>query len=132
MPLIEVKLTEHPVKVSQKIIRDLFWYDPEYQILRKFKGTRMDWEYYYDTSLSKPKNRLIPQIVTAEQQVTVLRKDIKDIIKWFDNYQNYNSTNIEIDHVLPGKKGVVFEVPDNEVDDFTYDLERNNFNYEVT
>ena len=73
--------------------------------------------------------RLLPKITDLEINSTKKALDNVLFKKFFDGYLNYNVSNIVAD--ISSKTSAVCSVPDDEVDDFTYQLERQGFYYEV-
>lgn len=135
MALVRVKSLTQPQEVKQKVLRDLFWYDPDKKLLLKFKGTRLEFDYRFDTTLAEigvePKHRLIPRVVVAEERVAVKTRNINHLMRWFRDYKNYNDSEASLVVQTAKKDTATFEVPDEEIDDFLDNLTRNRFNYEL-
>jgi len=126
---------------SKEIINEEHnWYDNIKQEMLVFKGGKLSFEYKEDEYLVKMGEvertkrgitstyRMMPKIEDLEvdnhfKMIEVTNKN--NIEKWFDSYGNYTEASIE--RIEP--RGIVFEVPENEVDDFYYQLERQGFDY---
>ncbi|HUS49289.1 MAG TPA: hypothetical protein VMZ91_03945 [Candidatus Paceibacterota bacterium] len=126
---------------SKEIINEEHnWYDNIKQEMLVFKGGKLSFEYKEDEYLVKMGEvertkrgiistyRMMPKIEDLEvdnhfKMTEVTNKN--NIEKWFDSYGNYTEASIE--RIEP--RGIVFEVPENEVDDFYYQLERQGFDY---
>ena len=67
----------------------------------------------------------------ADLEVTVLKShsNEKAVLKWFDDFQNYRDSDSVI--ISKSKFEIEFDVPDNEVEEFMYECERNSFNVRV-
>jgi len=118
--------------ILKKVKRQLNWYDPIKREMQVFEGGQLSFKYREDDYLKErgEKNtfRLLPEVIDLEEKGfdSVSNKD--DIIKWFNTYSNYNDSEAEIS--IENNDGIVFVVPDEEVDDFYYQLERNGFSYD--
>lgn len=120
---------EEVVNVPKSIEQQLYWYDIEKKEMLKFVGSSLSFKYKYDDSLDKPKYRLLPEVVQEGRLEPTKQIDKKAILNWFDKYQNYNHTKARI--ISQSSVGRNFEVPQQEIDQFTYDLQRNGFRFEV-
>ena len=122
----------HPVVRSarkENIERDLYWYDTRKKKMLTFKGGSLDFEYKLDNTLNPPEMRMLPKIASVEVNVSATKTDDKAVSNWFEKYLNYNHSGAESLGVFAGE--VQFEVPDDEVEHFLYDLERNGLRGEV-
>ena len=119
---------------------DLNWYDPIKKEMQHFEGGQLEFKYKEDEYLvamgaeERQKKgihstfRLLPEVVDLEIKSTAKILDDKLFLKFFDNYLNYNNSNVIIDIK---KNSAICFVPDEEFDDFSYQLERQGFNYEI-
>jgi hypothetical protein len=127
---------------SKTLVKNnLQWYDPIKKEIQKFEGGQLEFEYKEDEYLvamgaDKRSNRgihstfrLLPKVSDLETKSTSGVLDDKIFIKFFDDYLNYNNSSVTID-VSNLKRAVCF-VPDEEVEDFGYQLNRQGFNYEI-
>lgn len=120
---------------------NLQWYDPIKKEIQKFEGGQLEFEYKEDEYLvamgaDKRSNRgiystfrLLPKVSDLETISTrgVLDDDV--FMKFFDGYLNYNTSEALVDYE---QKGIaICHVPDEEVDDFSYQLNRQGFTYEI-
>jgi hypothetical protein len=129
---------------KEPIQRELCWYDPLREEMRIFFGGQLKFEYREDDYLVamspderrrrgiKSTYRLLPKV--EELQVrnynnTVRTSNRHRVFSWFRDYINYNNTDATISDQT--HYGVEFSVPDDEVSDFVYDLERNGLSFEV-
>ena len=129
-------------KVSKvKIKNKMTWYDDVKKEMLYFEGGKFIFEYKEDPYLVKMGEserlkrgingtfRLLPKVVDLEGRENKKVSNKNDLIKWFDEYSAYNDTFAEIDFI--GEDAAVFSVPENDVDDFSYQLERNGFNCNI-
>lgn len=142
MPTIVIKCKIEDNFVKESLVQELYWYDNLKKELLKFNGTRLEFEYRQDPYILKMDKeerenrgiktsyRLLPKPVSLNI-VNYNKKNIKDnkkeVISFFENYLNYNNTKISIENEY--SEEIIFNVPEEEVDDFTYQLERNGFEY---
>jgi len=112
---------------KQPIDRELLWYDHEKKEMRKFKGGKISFEYSFDEDLQK--FRLLPTVddLFEEKQEKVL--DENSAKTWFEIYSRYNDTEASIESHT--ENGIIFSVKNSELEDFLYDLERQNISFEV-
>lgn len=119
MPTIVVKLPKQE-KPEHKP-PTLFWYDTEKQKMLSFKADKLEFHRTYDNELKKW--RILPTPVTNQTNIKI--QDPENIVKkWYRDYINYNFSNSSME----GKdfQGIKFQVPSDELEDFLYDLSRNN------
>jgi len=113
----------------EEIKNKLLWYDPVFKEMKKIEGGRLGFEYREDEDLIKigysNPYRMVPKIEPVYKKIKTKSSDEREIIKWFDDFQNYRESNSTI--VMKTKEGIEFNVPDNEIDEFLYDCERRNF-----
>jgi hypothetical protein len=127
-----------PTKVLTK--NKLQWYDPLKKEMQHFEGGCLEFEYIEDQYLvaigSQQRSnqgihstfRLLPKAVDLEIISTHKVSDNKKFLKFFDNYLNYNMSEIT---AKTGKENTICFVPNDEFEDFSYQLERHGFNYEI-
>ena len=117
--------------IKEKVESNLQWYDIILKKMNFFKGGKLEFKYQKDEELEKLgyKNpyRTLPQVVELERTVSKKITNKDEVIKWFKDYLNYNNNNIEI--ISSGSNGIEIDVPEKEVDDFKYQLDRNRFDY---
>jgi len=119
---------------------NLNWYDPIKKKMQYFEGDYLEFKYVEDEYLVamdtsdrfkkgiKSTYRMLPVVAHIEKKSNEESED-KRFKKFFDNYLNYNESNIVVN--LGNKSGAVCMVPDDEFEDFSYQLERQGFNYET-
>jgi hypothetical protein len=119
--------TEKEVITKQAIDRELLWYDHEKKKMLKFNGGKLAFEYGFDDDLQK--FRMIPKIEELFESQKERTMDKESVDTWFDLYSRYNDTSATIaEHV---ENGIIFNVEESELEDFIYDLERQNIDFEV-
>jgi hypothetical protein len=131
-------IKEEPTK--EKAETALKWYDTVKQEMVVLYGGKLDFEYKEDEYLVKMgaeerrkkgfsnSFRLLPKVVDVEiKNYNKIKKitNQKQIENWF------NSSTFVNDIFITNKneEGIVFEVSDNEIDDFCYQLERQGFRF---
>jgi len=119
---------------------NLNWYDPIKKEMQYFEGDYLEFRYVEDEYLVamnasdrlkkgiKSTYRMMPVVVHVEKKSNKESEDER-FKKFFDNYLNYNVSDIIAN--LGNKSRAVCVVPDAEVDDFSYQLNRQGFNYEI-
>ena len=117
--------------IKEKVENNLQWYDTMLKKMNTFKGGKLEFKYQKDEELEKLgyKNpyRTLPQVVELERTISKKITNKDEVNKWFKDYINYNDNNIEL--ISSGANGIEINVPDNEVEDFKYELDRNRFDY---
>jgi hypothetical protein len=119
---------------------NLNWYDPIKQEMQYFEGDYLDFQYVEDEYLVamtaadrlkkgiKSTYRMLPIVARIEKKSNEESED-KRFKKFFDNYLNYNVSNVMAN--LGDTRRAVCLVPDDEVEDFSYQLNRQGFYYEI-
>jgi len=127
MKQILVLNTEKDIIKKQSIDRELIWYDHEKKEMLKFNGGKLAFEYAFDDDLQK--FRMLPKVEELFKSKKEKTIDKNSVNTWFELYSRYNDTTAKVaEHV---DKGIIFEVDEKELEDFTYDLERQNIDFEV-
>jgi len=114
-------------KIPEKIERNLQWYDHIKKKMLNFKGGKLAFSYKYDEELGR--NRMMPEVEDEYSMRIIKNRDSELTKKWFNNYSNYNNVNAEI--IEENNKGIIFGIEQEDVDSFLYDLERNNFQFDI-
>ena len=126
--------TKIPVK------KQLLWYDSVRSEMLQFSGGQLEFEYKEDEYLVKMGEsgrksrginstyRLLPKVVEVKESSTILVSNKEDFKKFLNNYINYNDVEIEVEE---SNDQSICNIPDNSVDDFCYQLERNGFEYDI-
>jgi len=137
MVLFEIK--EEPSK--EKVNEELNWYDTVKQKILVFHGGKLAFKYREDEYLVKmgaterqrrgikSTYRMLPVVedLTVDNHFRMTKTTNKEEIeKWF--YSSSYINDIFIDSISDDL--IVFEVPDNEKEDFCDDLEGQGFKYE--
>ena len=118
---------EKEIITKQAVNRELIWYDHEKKKMLKFNGGKLAFEYGFDDDLQK--FRMIPKVEDLFESKKEKTIDKDSVDTWFDLYSRYNDTTATIaTHV---DKGIIFNVEEAELEDFVYDLERQNIGFEV-
>lgn len=141
---VVVDFTETKITVDKKIERDLFWFDPLRNVMNKFVGGQLIYEYRLDpwlVNLSpkerqelridergyKSNYRLLPKVTELKEKRTNKSDNKQQVIEWFKHWLNYNNTRIEI--IGKSDKRFVFKVPEKEYEDFIDELDRKSFKH---
>jgi len=118
-------------RIKEKVENNLLWYDTILKKMNTYKGGKLEFKYQKDEELEKLgyKNpyRTLPEVVELKEVKTKQTNNKDEVVKWFKRYVNYNRSNIEI--ISSGSEGIEIDVPENEIDDFKYQLDRNRFDY---
>jgi len=135
-------IVNYPIKlVPEKINRELFWYDPLKKEMLRFEGGQLKFEYQEDKSLVemgederkrkgiKSTYRMLPKVIDMEIKNKKREIDKNKLKNWFNQYLNYNDSNSKINN--ENNDNISFAVPDDEIDDFTHQLSRNNFEFRI-
>jgi len=113
---------------NKKIENDLLWYDSVLMKMKRFKGGSLEFKYEEDPELIEAGYRMIPKVSDKYRYEKELVSNEKEVLKWFDNFQNYRDSNSII--ISKNELEIEFDVPENEVEEFIYDCERNGFEYD--
>ena len=127
MPYIEVyNSTKKEIK-TECFKRDLLWYDARKNKMLKFHCSKLEFTKQYDNELGE--YRILPKAV--DENINKIRNTIdkSSVEKWFNTYSNYNNTDAYIFSI--SENIVTFYVENKELNDFVYDLERNNFRFSI-
>jgi len=111
---------------NKPVERELLWYDHEKKQMLKFNGGKLEFEYGYDEELGK--YRMLPKIEEMFEKRTNSVIDENSVNTWFDLYSRYNDTTASVS--TSNERGTIFDVEDNELEDFLFDLERQNMEFE--
>ena len=137
MPEVTVLYKYNTQPVRENIERELKWYDQIRGELLTFHGGKLDFEYKEDEYLVAMGQeersrrgiattfRMVPKVgnlKVVNYNKTETTNNEKVVKKWFDNYLNYNNTNVSM--IGFNREGMMVDVPDNELDDFLYQAER--------
>ena len=132
------KIKEEPIK--EKINEELNWYDTIKKKMIVLYGGKLSFEYKKDEYLVKMGEeerqkrgiksvfRMLPKAIDVEvKNYNKIEKitNKKEIENWFFSSSYVNDIFVEDIN----NEGIVFDVPDKEVDDFCYQLERQSFNF---
>ena len=116
-------------KEFKKVERDLLWYDSMLMKMKTFKGGYLEFEYGRDEELVEAGHphpyRMMPKVAEWFEPINKKVTNEKEIIDWFNNYSNYNNSDVEVIGYVDS--GIEFDVPDKELDDFLYECERRSF-----
>ena len=129
MPFIQVTFPMRSHQVKQPIERELLWYDPERKQMFRGVGTELKFSQRLDPGLGR--YRLLPEVVVKEGTVLVDKQDPEDMHGWWDDHQDAHDTSASLVIGSVTDTDALFDVPEDELDNFTDDLEANDFEYEV-
>jgi len=131
--IINVVFSTKNKKSYKEVNNKLLWYDGLLMKMKTFKGGYLNFEYGLDQDLVEAgyphPYRMMPKVASLQEPVMEISSNREDVLKWFDDFQNYDDSNAEI--VSEGDNSIDFDVPDDEVDDFLYGCDRNSFIYSV-
>ncbi len=126
---ITIFFTAKNKNIKQKIERELFWYDPIFKKMNIYKGGKLEFEYIKDEELEnigyKNSYRMKPKVIDIYENVYKTDNNKNDIERWFDRYKNYTEATI----ISKNNDEIEFEVPDNDINDFIDECDRQRFNY---
>jgi hypothetical protein len=108
--------------------RDLQWYDIKKHEMLKFNCSKLEFIRMYDDELKE--YRILPKAVNEEVKKVSNIQDKLSVDKWFNRYSNYNDTAAY--SISNSVDSTTFHVDEEDLEDFLYDLERNNFRFSVT
>ena len=141
MALVTVLFKINLKPANQKMQRELNWYDTIKREMLVFYGGKLAFKYQEDDYLVKmgaaerqrrgikSTYRMLPVVedLTVDNHFRMTKSTNKEEIeKWF--YSSSYINDIFIDSI--SDDSIVFEVPDNEKEDFCDDLEGQGFKYE--
>jgi hypothetical protein len=139
--------------IKEPVINNHYWYDSFYKKSYNFNCSSLNYKFenhYYIEDEQGNKKQLVhasqdefqkygsvikqAKVLTVEPkiyEVNVKKKlSNKDSLKkLFNQWENYNNTKVDL--IEENTNGIFFSVPDNELDDFTFELEKNNFRYSM-
>ena len=127
MKQILVLNPEKEIITKQAVDRELIWYDHEKKKMLKLNGGKLAFEYGFDDDLQK--FRMIPKVEELFVSKRERAIDKESIDTWFDLYSRYNDTTATISS--HADNGIIFDVDEAEIENFVYDLERQNIDFEV-
>ncbi len=125
--------------IPQKVERTLQWYDIVKKEMMFFKGGRLKFKYQLDEYLEKlPEEerlklgfkvpyRLLPEVEDVTGKTTVFKSNKDDFDKWFYNY--LKRADSDILKREENNTNAVFNIPDDEFEDFISELEYKDFDY---
>lgn len=140
MPLVSILYTIQEKPVKEKVERELNWYDTVKGEMLHFKGGKLNFRYKEDDYLVKmgveERNRrgitttfrMLPEVEDVEvvNYNNVVKEDNKKKVdEWFNSYVNYEDSDVTV--ASRDGVSVSFDVPEEELDDFLYQAERNGF-----
>jgi len=139
--------------IKEPVINNHYWYDSFYKKSYNFNCSSLNYKFenhYHIEDEQGNKKQLVhasqdefqkygsvikqAKVLTVEPkiyEVNVKKKlSNKDSLKkLFNQWENYNNTKVDL--IEENTNGIFFSVPDNELDDFTFELEKNNFRYSM-
>ena len=139
MSQIFIPIIENKIKSKENITSELRWYDTIKKEMLFFSGGKLDFEYREDPYLIKMEKeqreklgiksnyRLLPKVIDIKINKNIVSSDQLIIEKWFKDYTNYNNSEATI--IESSREGIMFDVPDSELDYFTYQCERKGLQF---
>jgi len=115
--------------IKEKVENTLYWYDNILKKMNIYKGGKLEYKYQKDEELEKlgyeNPYRMLPEITELEKRISKSVSNKDEVIKWFKNYIR----NRDIEIISSGSDGIEINVPEKEVDNFKYQLDRKRFDY---
>lgn len=127
MPYIEVHKSLKKEIKTECFKRDLLWYDVRKHKMLKFYCSKLEFVMQHDKELGE--YRVLPKPVDEDIERTKYVINGSSVENWFNTYANYNNTDAYI--FSNSVNTVTFYVENKDLDDFAYDLERNNFRFSI-
>ena len=130
MPVIFIYSPRSTKAVKEDIEQDLLWYDGEKQEMVKFRGGKLDFIYAYDVNLQK--YRLLPKVgrVTATRyEISANKNAVLDTINSFTDVNDSSKIAVISENDFEG--WIECDVPQNEFENFTEELEDNNIDFRI-
>jgi hypothetical protein len=107
-----------------KIQNYLYWYDDKKKKLRKLKGGKLSLKLVYGKRTDRW--RSVPKI----EDIYIHKKiDNTSVKEWFEKYSNYNDSSAEM--IYETNESILYNIEDVELDNFTYELERNSIQFDI-
>ena len=127
MPNVLIMNTPKIVDKKVKVERDLYWYDHKNKRMEKFCGGKLNFEYKLDEDSNE--RRLMPVVddLFEKKQESII--DPQQVDLWFEVFSNYNNTSIT--KISNTEKGILFDVPKEEMVNLTDQLDRENMKWEI-
>ncbi len=115
--------------IKEKVENSFQWYDTILKKMNTYKGGKLEFKYHKDEELEKlgyeNPYRMLPEVAELEKTISKSVSNKEEVIKWFKSY--INNSSIEI--ISSGSNGIEINVPEKELEDFKYQLDRNRFDY---
>ena len=115
--------------IKEKVENNLQWYDTILKKMNTYKGGKLEYKYQKDEELEKlgydNPYRILPEVAELEKTISKSVSNKEEVIKWFKNYMR----NSDIELISSGSNGIEINVPEKEVNNFKYELDRNRFDY---
>jgi len=115
--------------IKEKVENTLHWYDTILKKMNTYKGGKLEYKYQKDEELEKlgydNPYRILPEVVELEKTVSKQVNNKDEVIKWFKSYMR----NSDIEIISSGSDGIELNVPEKEINDFKYQLDRKRFDY---
>ena len=109
-----------------KVEKKLLWYDHKKKKMITLFGGKLSFENQYDSEIDE--YRMVPVVDEVFEKKTKTVVDHERVDNWFDLFSNYNNTFV----LKAGRteNGIIFNVPEEELKDFTSNLDRENIEWE--
>jgi len=115
--------------IKEKVENNLQWYDTVLKKMNTYKGGKLEYKYQKDEELEKlgydNPYRILPEVAELEKTISKSVSNKDEVIKWFKSYMR----NSDIEIISSGSNGIEINIPEKEVDDFKYQLDRKRFDY---
>ena len=148
---ITIEKPRAKINVDSPIEKNIHWYDIFYKKMRTFQCTKLDFKYSEERFVQFPDgsrkpvdettiaeqdehgiyaiNMLRPSPVTFYKKLSTIKVD-DGVKKLLNEYDKYNRSQMQI--VGETTDSIIVSIPKKELRDFTDELYRNKFEYEVS
>ena len=120
----------HPTRLissTRPLQRELLWYDGLKKKMRRFSGGKIGFEYKFDPTIYPPGYRLLPKAEEVLEKYYHRDTNKKFLPAWFNN----NIDNDQVDTISSHADGVVYSVPESDIDTFINELDDSDIEYEI-
>ena len=131
MPVIFIYSPRTTKPVPEDVERDLLWYDGEKKKMMKFRGGKLNFVFVYDKELRK--HRLFPMVARLTETRYKISKNKDAVLDTINSFTDINdSSQVTIISENDFEGWVECSVPQNELDNFTEELEDNNIDFRIS
>lgn len=129
MKTLIIEFGEKKEIISKPVLNKLCWYDTVRQEMLEFEGTSLTFKYKLDPFLQElgydNPYRLLPEPVILDSKCPQSCSRDKEFEGFLNRYNNYSDEEVLL--ISNDEVGAIVQVPDNILDDFVEEANRNNF-----